>query len=611
MSAGGLFSDEMSRMAGLSLLLALLPIVHGADAAPPRPNVIVILADDLGAVDLTCYGSRFHRTPHLDRLAADGLRFTAAYASCPVCSPTRAALLTGKVPPRLGITDWLPGRPDRPDQPLRRPQLQQQLALAEITLAEALKKAGYVTGHIGKWHLGGDGFGPEQQGFDSNVAGDHTGTPLSYFAPFRNKQGFMPGLEKAPAGEYLTDRYAAEAERFLDRHKDQPFFLYLPHNAVHTPLRAKAELIKNYPPKVVPGRQSNPVYAAMLESLDDSVGRVVRKLDQLKLSDRTIVVFTSDNGGLATLEGPGTPATINSPLREGKGWLYEGGVRVPLIVKWPGVVKAGGTSAVPVISHDLFPTLVQAGGGTVGAIDGVSLLPLLRGGAGPRREALYWHYPHYANQGSRPGGAVRAGAWKYVESYQDGRRELYDLSKDGSENRNLAAEQPEVVAKLAAQLDAWRKQVGASMPTPNPDYRPSPPAANGSITLLARHARIHGTQLRFEPLPHKLTLGYWMRPEDYASWELTATRPGTFHVEVLQGCGKGHGGSVVEVRLAGQTLSFTVEDTGGFQNFKPRVIGTVKLDRIGRHTLEIRPRNKTGVAVMDVRQVVLRPVAAD
>lgn len=591
-------------------ILAVLVVSLACCSAPAakQPNVVLILADDLGWADLACYGSKFHRTPHLDRLAAGGMRFTSAYASCPVCSPTRAALLTGKAPARLGITDWLPGRPDRPDQPLARPPLPQQLPLDEVTLAEALKKRGYTTGHIGKWHLGGEGYGPEQQGFDSNIGGDHTGTPLSYFAPFRNKGRSMPGLEKAPPGEYLTDRYAAEAERFLERHRETPFFLYLAHNAVHTPLRAKADLIKKYPQKMVLGRQSNPVYAAMLESLDDSVGRVVRKLDELNLTDRTIVIFTSDNGGLATLEGPGTPATVNAPLREGKGWLYEGGLRVPLIVRWPGVVKAGVTSDVPVISHDLYPTLVQAAGGTPGAVDGVSLLPLLEGGAAPEREALYWHYPHYANQGGRPGGAVRAGAWKLVEFDEDGRRELFDLSKDLSENRNLAADRPEVVERLAKRLAAWRKDTGARMPRPNPDYRPHPPAADGSITLPARHARVHGTQLRYEPLPHKNTLGYWTQVDDFATWELTLTRPGTFTVEVLQGCGTGHGGSTVEVRVADQAVTFTVEDTGGFQNFKARDVGTVTLTRPGRHTLTIQPKKKAGGAIMDVRQVVLRPV---
>lgn len=592
---------------GLVLAFLLAVLTPPVNASGPRLNVVVILADDLGWADLGCYGSTFHRTPALDRLAKQGLRFTDGYASCPVCSPTRAALLTGKAPARLGLTDWLPGRTDRPDQPLLRPELPQQLALEETTLAEAFKAAGYATGHIGKWHLGGKGFEPTRQGFDVNIAGDHTGTPRSYFAPFRNKQGVMPGLDKAAEDEYLTDRLAAEAERFLEANKERPFFLYLPHHAVHTPLRAKADHVKKYEATAIPGKQSNAVYAAMLESLDDAVGRVMAKLDELKLADRTIVVFTSDNGGLATREGPNTPATINTPLREGKGWLYEGGIRVPFLVRWPGVVKPGRTSSVPVVTHDLYPTLLEARGVEVKEkVDGVSLVSLLRGEGQPKREALYWHYPHYANQRSRPGGAVRAGNWKLIEFYEDNRRELFDLSKSVGEHRNLAAEQPDVVKRLASRLDAWRKEVGAKMPRPNPDYVPNPQDAKGVVTLHANSARVHGTQLRYEPLPHKFTLGYWTEIGDHASWELTLTKPGTFAVEVLQGCGKGQGGSVVEVAVGEQSLRFTVEDTGGFQNFQPRVIGTLTIDKAGRHTLTVRPRSKAKAAVMDLRQVVLR-----
>jgi arylsulfatase A-like enzyme len=579
-----------------------------ADTRPGKLNVVIILADDLGWADLGCYGSKFHRTPNLDKLAGAGLRFTNGYAACPVCSPTRAALMTGKYPARLGLTDWLPGRPDRTDQRLLRPSLPQQLPLTETTLAAALKKAGYTTGHVGKWHLGGKGHGPREHGFDVNIAGDQAGSPLSYFAPFRNKDRFMPGLEKAPEGEYLTDRLAAEAEHFIESSKDRPFFLYLAHYAVHIPMRARPDLIKKYPPRQIPGRQSNAIYAAMLESLDDSVGRVVKTLEKQKLTDHTLIVFTSDNGGLSVLEGPNTPPTINTPLREGKGYLYEGGLRVPLIVKWPGVVKPGTTSSVPVISHDLYPTLLEACGvEPKGTLDGVILVPLLRGGAAPKRKTLYWHYPHYCNQGAQPGGAIRVGDLKLIEFYEDGRRELFDLTADVGENRNLAAARPDDVKRLAARLDSWRKEVGAKMPRPNPDYRPHPPAKDGTITLPARMARVHGTQLRYEALPHKDTLGYWFEVEDSATWELTITTPGTFAVEVLQGCGKGQGGSAVEVETAGQSLRFTVEDTGGFQDFKSREIGTVKFDKPGRYTLTVRPRSKAKAAVMDLRRVVLRP----
>jgi arylsulfatase A len=330
----------------LRLLFAALCLCGSSSAlrSADRPNIVLIVIDDLGQRDLRCYGSTFYKTPNVDRLAREGLRFTDFYAACPVCSPTRASILTGRYPQRMNITDWIPGRKDLPDQRLKRPAIRKELPLAEITIAEALKKQGYVTAHIGKWHLGGKGFGPEQQGFDINIAGDQTGSPRSYFAPFGNKQGMMPGLEKAEAGEYLTDRLALEAEKFIEAHKDKPFFLYLPHYAVHTPLRAKPALIDHYKLKPKAGSQSNPVYAAMVESMDEAVGRVLKKLDDLKLTDNTLVIFTSDNGGLATTEGGPTGATFNAPLREGKGFLYEGGVRVACIVKWPGKVKSGTTT---------------------------------------------------------------------------------------------------------------------------------------------------------------------------------------------------------------------------------------------------------------------------
>jgi arylsulfatase A-like enzyme len=577
-------------------------------SAAERPNVVFILADDLGWADLGCYGSTYHKTPNLDRLATESMRFTHGYAACPVCSPTRCAVMTGKYPQRIGITDWLPGRPDRPDQKLKRPKLVNDLPATETTIAAAFKKAGFVTGLIGKWHLGGKDARPEDRGFDVNIGGDHTGTPLSYFAPFVGKKDgrFMPGLEKAPEGEYLTDRFAAEAEKFIDANKDKPFFLYLPHNAVHTPMRAKPELIAKYKARPA-GQQGHPTYAAMLESLDEAVGRVLKKLDDLKLAERTIVVFTSDNGGLATLEGMPNAPTINAPLREGKGYLYEGGIRVPLIVKWPGVTKPGSTTAVPACSIDFFPTLLEICGiKSEVRVDGLSLVPLLKGGTIDRRN-LFWHYPHYANQGSKPGGAIRAENYKLVHFYENDRYELFDVVADVGENKNLAAEKPDIVNRLSTLLDRWRKAVRAEMPTPNPDYLPNPQAKDGTIAMHARSAEVHGIMLRFEPLPHKNTLGYWVNKDDWASWEFTVSEPGTFAVEVLQGCGKGQGGSEVEVRVGDQVLKFTVEDTGHFQNFKPRDIGIVKIEKAGKHTLSIKPIKKAAAAIMDVRQVTLKP----
>jgi len=601
-----------------------------------KPNVVVILIDDLGWADLGCYGSSFHRTPNLDRLARDGIRFTDAYAAAPVCSPTRAAILTGKHPARLQLTDWLPGRQDRPDQKLARPRIRQQLPLEETTLAEALKTAGYATAHIGKWHLGGEGFGPEQQGFDHNIGGDHTGTPLSYFAPFRNQQRAMPGLEQSDSGEYLTDRLTSEAEKFIERNKDRPFFLYLAHYAVHIPLKAKDELIAKYQ-SLKPGeRQTNAIYAAMIEGMDESVGRIVKKLAELRLAENTVIVFTSDNGGLSVREGANTPATSNHPLRAGKGYLHEGGIRVPLIVKWPGIVRGGSLSHVPVISMDLFPTILAIAGVQLDhPVDGVDLIPLLKGGE-IQRDTLYWHYPHYANQtrvpgapvGGGPGAALRVGDWKLIQHFENGAHELYNLRDDIDEATNLADAMPEKVLELGMKLHDWQNSVKAQWPTYNPEFKAPPiaQAADGTVLLHARDAVIHGQQVRYEPQPHKNTVGYWTRVDDSVGWDFEVTKPGTFVIEVLQGCGKGSGGSEVELNIARvsstpkaqspreapgsnvQTLEFTVQNTGHFQNFVTRGIGRLTFANPGRYTLSVKPKTKPGVAVMDLRQVVLKPL---
>ncbi len=587
--------------------LAAVLLAGPSLAAAESVNIIVIVADDLGWTDLGCYGSKYHKTPNLDRMAATGVRLTNAYAASPVCSPSRAALLTGRYPARFGLTDWLPGRPDRPDQKLLRPTLADKIPTTVPTLAAILKGHGYATGHIGKWHLGGKDAGPRQRGFDFNIAGDERGSPASYFAPFKGKDGpAMIGLEEAPAGEYLTDRLTAEAEKFIDDNRAKPFFLLLDHYAPHIPLAAKAEIIAKYKAGK-PGEQGNPIYAAMIESLDESFGRILRKLDDLKLKERTIVVFTSDNGGLCVVEGPDTPATSNNPLREGKGYLYEGGLRVPLLVIWPGVAAAGATVDTPVSGIDLLPTLLEAVGAKEKAqSDGVSVVPLFKGDA-LKRDALFWHYPHYSNQGGRPGDVIRAGNYKLIEFSEGDRRELYDLKKDMSESRNLIEEKPEIARELHAKLEAWRKEVGASPMKPNPDYAPNPQAKDGSITLDARTAEVQGLQLRFEPQPHKNTLGFWTRKEDTVSWQFTVTKPGVFSVEVLQGCGKGQGGSEVEVSVGQQVLGFTVEDTGHFQNFKARDIGKLTLDRAGRYTLTVKPKKKAAAAIMDLRSISLRP----
>ncbi|HVV00124.1 MAG TPA: sulfatase, partial [Verrucomicrobiae bacterium] len=444
------------------------------------------LADDLGGRDLGCYGSTFYETPSLDRLAREGMLFTDAYAACCVCSPTRASIMTGKYPPRVGITDWIPGIKVSPSQKLKRPVFLHHLPLPEVTIAEALKDAQYQTCFIGKWHLGGPKFFPDKQGFDINIGGCEYGHPPSYFSPYH-----IPTLTDGPKGEYLTDRLTDEALKFLDSaKKDRPFLLYLSHYAVHIPQQAKPELIKKYEakaaklpktgaPEFLPEGeyktrqiQNQPIYAAMIQSLDESVGRVMQKLAELHLETNTIVFFTSDNGGLSTKQGW---PTSNSPLRAGKGWPYEGGVREPLLVRWPGVTQPGSTCHEPVISPDFYPTLLQMAGLPLRPkqhVDGRSFCALLEGKSLPERP-IFWHYPHYAGQGGRPCGTIRLGNLKLIEWYEDMNVEMYDLSADIGEKHDLASQFPQKAAELTRRLHEWRKEVGANMPTKNPDYRAS------------------------------------------------------------------------------------------------------------------------------------------
>ncbi|MDX1948797.1 MAG: sulfatase [Pirellulaceae bacterium] len=455
----------------------LFPAVVGttssaAEATRP-PNVILILIDDMGFTDLSCAGSTFYETPHIDRLAASGMRLTHGYSACTVCSPTRAAVMTGKYPARLHITDWIEGH-KRPFAKLQVPDWTQHLPLEETTLAEAFRSAGYATCHIGKWHLGGEEFWPTTQGFDRNIGGNHKGQPPSYFFPYETAAIKLPGLSEGKPGEYLTDRLTDEALAFISASRDQPFFLYMPHYTVHTPLQAKADLIAKYKAKAQPDApHNNPIYAAMIESLDQGIGRLLDQLDQLKLREKTVVVFTSDNGGLLR-------STTNPPARAGKGSAYEGGVRVPWIVSYPGAIPAGKTSDEPVISVDLFPTLLDlAGQKSPAKVDGISLAPLLRGNK-IEREAIYWHYLHYHPGGATPYSAIRAGDWRLVEFFEDGRVELYNLKDDISEQHDLAASQPQVRDRLLGQLRGWRKDVGAQLPTPNPNHDPAKDGAKGT-----------------------------------------------------------------------------------------------------------------------------------
>ncbi len=458
-----------------ALLFQLLPptAAHADDARPP--NVVLILIDDLGWTDLGCQGSQFYETPHIDRLAASGMRFTHGYSACTVCSPTRAGVLTGLYPARLHITDWIEGH-KRPYARLKVPEWTMHLPHQSLTMAEVFKANGYTTCHIGKWHLGGEEFWPLTHGFDQNIGGNHRGQPPSYFFPYEQGAIKLPGLAEGQAGEYLTDRLTDEAIRFVSANRDRPFFLYLPHYTVHTPLQAKADLIAKYRAKAAakPGLpQQNAVYAAMIESLDDGIGRLLAALDEHKLRDKTVVIFTSDNGGLLS-------STSNVPLRAGKGSAYEGGVRVPLIFSYSPVVATGSTSHVPAMSIDLLPTLVELCGLDLAKApvwDGISLAPALRQSGTVTREALYWHYPHYHPGGATPYGAIRAGDDRLVEFYEDGKAELYNLKDDVSEQHDLAASDPARRDELLAKLRAWRMGIGAQMPTANPEYDAAKDAA--------------------------------------------------------------------------------------------------------------------------------------
>lgn len=436
----------------------------------PKPNVVVVLADDLGWTDLGCYGSDLYQSRNLDALARDGMRFTASYSACTVCSPTRAALLTGKYPARLRITDWIPGLP--PSNPkLVVPDFTKHLPHEETTLAERLREAGYATASIGKWHLGDPEYSPQHHGFDLNIAGNDQPRPQpGYFAPYD-----IDTIEQGPRGEYITDRLGAEAVKFIRNNAERPFFLYLPHFAVHMPIQAKKPLTDRYQSHVRSGMtHTNAAYAAMIDSMDQTVGRIRQTLDELNIADNTVIVFTSDNGGRV-------PTTSNAPLRAGKGSSYEGGVRVPLIVLWPGVTSPGSESTTPVITTDIFPTLIEILGlrrDDEPPLDGVSLVPLLEQTAPLAERSLYWHYPHYQHyqqEGTTPYSAIRRGDWRLIEFHDGASTELYNLRDDIGEQTNLAADSPALVESLRDELHEWLHTVEAQMPTANHDYDPAKP----------------------------------------------------------------------------------------------------------------------------------------
>jgi arylsulfatase A-like enzyme len=430
-----------------------------------RPNVVVIMADDLGWMDLHCQGNELLDTPNVDRLAAEGMRLTDAYAAAPVCTPTRAAMMTGQAPARLAITNHAPGHGPRfcPEgSDLMEAEWQTYLALENVTLAERLQQAGYATGFVGKWHLshrpGRDAEGPyeprlrpEWQGFDVNVGGCALGGPPRYFEPYR-----IPNIKPRREGDYLPERLADESIAFLREHRDQPFFLVWWNYSVHYPIEAPKPLIDKY------ARRSGlkqPAYAAMIEGMDTAIGRVLRALDQLHLTDNTLLIFTSDNGSLFG----------NAPLRRNKGYLYEGGIRVPWIVRWPGVVKPRSVCSVPVISMDTYPTILEACGVRLEpgeALDGESILPLLRQDGTLKRSTLFFHYPNYAfHKQNRPGSAVREGDFKLIKRYDDSSVELYDLAHDLGETNNLASQRTALARDLEGKLERWLRVCGAKMPT--------------------------------------------------------------------------------------------------------------------------------------------------
>jgi arylsulfatase A-like enzyme len=607
----------------LGLLLGALFASAPAVAQETPPNFVILFADDLGINDLGCFGRKDQRTPNLDRLAADGARFTQAYAAASVCSPSRAALLTGQSPARLKITTFLTGRTDRASHRLLAAPINHNLPEGVPTLAQLLKPKGYVSAAVGKWHLGGKGHQPTHHGFDE------------YFPGKAN-----PGAE-SPQGGKGELGHADFAAKFIESNKAKPFFLYLAFDNPHIPLAAPAKAIE------ANAQSFHPTYAALIESLDAAVGRVLKALDDQGVAKNTVVIFASDNGGVHISELKESPATYNAPSRAGKGFVYEGGLRTPLIIRYPGRI-ASRVIGEPVVLGDLCPTLCAlAKVPAPSPLDFQDISPLLFDSkpADTKPRALFWHQPHYMNQGGKPAGVVREGDWKLIEQYEDGSLELYDLAKDPSETTDLAAAEPARVAALRGKLEAWRRGVGAEPTKANPNFdrasweacfvktdvtklkalptseamRPlladwrkamndaATEGANALIFLEARDAKVKATKMKYEEPPQKDTLGFWVNAADTATWTFQAPKAGSYRVTVLQGCGKGSGGSVVALDTPQGSCEFTVEETGHFQRFVPREVGKLKLVA-GENTLTVRPVKKAKAAVMDLRRVILERV---
>ncbi len=500
-----------------SLLISAcsVPMILGAQNVQPqsKPNVIFVMIDDYGWADMGYNGSKFYETPNLDRLASESMQFTDGYAAASISSPTRVSLMTGKYPARTGITDWIPGyQYNLPKDKLSQykmivPEIPLNMPLEEVTIAEAMKENGYTTYHIGKWHCAEDSlYYPQYQGFDVNIGGWLKGSPNgiqrkqggdgAYFTPYRN-----PYLPDGPKGEYLTDRLATEAIKLIENtDRNQPFFMYFSFYAVHTPIEAKPEYVEYFREKtqrmgidtIQPFTtdldwykkadhkawhwkerviQSDAEYAALIYSMDENLGRLLQALKDNGIEENTIVCLLSDNGGLSTAEGS---PTCNAPLRGGKGWLYEGGIREPYLIKYPKMNIAGKKCSIPVTSVDFYPTILDMAGLPLKPeqhIDGVSLLPILKGDKKFKRGPIYFHYPHYGGKGDTPAGAVRDGDYKLIEFYEDGHVELYNLKNDISEKNDLSKKKPQLASRLLKELQDWRKACGAKMPVHNPDYK--------------------------------------------------------------------------------------------------------------------------------------------
>jgi arylsulfatase A-like enzyme len=621
------------------LVATFLVLVSTLVARGSEPHIVLIVADDLGVFDLGCYGRTDHRTPHLDRIAAEGIRFTNSYCGLPICSASRASLMTGKHPARLHLTSYLPGRPDAPSQRLLNAVIEPRLVPTEQTMAEALRRAGYRTGLFGKWHLGGGASSPSEQGFDV------------VFEPPGNGD---PSKEGGKNENLITDR----AIEFLRSPSDQPRFCYIPHHSPHI-------LLKEHESNIARNASAwNPLYAAAIESLDASLGRLMKAIDESPELENTWVIFTSDNGGLHVPEGHRDPVTHNGPFRAGKGYLYEGGVRVPLLMRWPGKIAPGRVSDAPVSLIDFLPTTLNAikvdPATSVGPMDGRSILPILEStNEMPEltERTLYWHLPHYTNQGSRPSGAIRKGKWKLFQDYESNTVELYDLEADAGEFENVADAHPDITAAMKQSLDNWKTSLAAQDCALNPDFdeplhrslyvdrdpsqlrgrsmtseeignawapwresmnaavagkQPKLKNVQGAVFLDPSNASVHGKRLRFEPETYKNVLGYWTEVDDWASWRFQSPIQGRAALEVHCGCGAGNGGAEVDVILkladgTTQSLPWVVRETGHFQNIVIESLGNVEMVP-GETQLEVRPRSKKGVAIVDIRQIVLRPL---